>query len=157
MTALPNIALSVRQPWAWAIIHAGKDIENRNWAEHHLLRRRGRVAIHAPQRVQQDAYESARNFMLSIGIECPAAIDLPRCGIIGSVEIVDVVSASASPWFEGPSGLVLKDPIPSEFIWSLGALGYFRWAPTTESRARPIGDPPKWMLHQKDTAKCKSP
>ena len=25
----PNKALSVRQPWAWAIIHGGKDIENR--------------------------------------------------------------------------------------------------------------------------------
>ena len=23
--------LSIRQPWAWAIIHAGKDIENRCW------------------------------------------------------------------------------------------------------------------------------
>ena len=25
-------AISVRQPWAWAIIHAGKDCENRNMA-----------------------------------------------------------------------------------------------------------------------------
>ena len=24
-------ALSIRQPWAWAILHAGKDIENRDW------------------------------------------------------------------------------------------------------------------------------
>ena len=24
-------ALSIRQPWAWAIINAGKDIENRQW------------------------------------------------------------------------------------------------------------------------------
>ena len=27
MTDLPELALSVRQPWAWAIIYAGKDIE----------------------------------------------------------------------------------------------------------------------------------
>jgi len=27
---LPSIALSVRQPWAWAIIHAGKPVENRS-------------------------------------------------------------------------------------------------------------------------------
>ncbi len=26
---LPTKALSVRQPWAWAIIYGGKDIENR--------------------------------------------------------------------------------------------------------------------------------
>lgn len=31
MTELPPLALSVRQPWAWAIIYAGKDIENRLW------------------------------------------------------------------------------------------------------------------------------
>ena len=24
-------ALSIRQPWAWLILHAGKDIENRDW------------------------------------------------------------------------------------------------------------------------------
>jgi len=25
-------AISIRQPWAWAILHAGKDVENRTWA-----------------------------------------------------------------------------------------------------------------------------
>lgn len=33
MLDLPELALSVRQPWAWAIIHAGKDIENRSWQD----------------------------------------------------------------------------------------------------------------------------
>lgn len=28
---LHQVALSIRQPWAWAILHAGKDIENRDW------------------------------------------------------------------------------------------------------------------------------
>ena len=35
--------LSVRQPWAWAIIHGGKDVENRNW----YTSFRGTLAIHA--------------------------------------------------------------------------------------------------------------
>ena len=35
--------LSVRQPWAWALIHGGKDVENRNW----MTSYRGRLAIHA--------------------------------------------------------------------------------------------------------------
>lgn len=39
MADIPHLALSVRQPWAWAIIHAGKDIENRTWqAVNHGLR-----------------------------------------------------------------------------------------------------------------------
>ena len=24
-------AISIRQPWAWAILYAGKDVENRTW------------------------------------------------------------------------------------------------------------------------------
>ena len=144
ITNLPPIALSIRQPWAWAIIHAGKDIENRNWYANWLLSRRGRVAIHAPQCMQQLEYEAAKKFMLSIGIECPAAIDLPRSRIIGSVEIVDVVTESDSPWFFGPRGLVLKDPEPHPLIWSLGALGFFQWKETTEVRASSARNP-SWL------------
>jgi ASCH domain len=36
-------ALSIQQPWAWAIAAAGKDIENRTWPTSY----RGRLAIHA--------------------------------------------------------------------------------------------------------------
>jgi len=61
---LPMIALSVRQPWAWAIIHAGKDIENRSWqAVNHGLRQRGRIAIHAAKGMTRDEYEDAANFI----------------------------------------------------------------------------------------------
>ncbi len=34
------VALSIRQPWAWLIIHACKDVENRDWP----TRVRGRAA-----------------------------------------------------------------------------------------------------------------
>ena len=30
MSEFPTTALFVRQPWAWAIFHGGKDIENRS-------------------------------------------------------------------------------------------------------------------------------
>jgi hypothetical protein len=36
-------ALTVRQPWAWAIAHAGKTVENRSWSTSY----RGLLAIHA--------------------------------------------------------------------------------------------------------------
>jgi len=36
-------ALTLRQPWAWAIAHAGKDVENRTWGTSW----RGLVGIHA--------------------------------------------------------------------------------------------------------------
>ena len=48
MIDIPRLAISVRQPWAWAIVHGGKDIENRDWkASNPGLRFRGAVAIHA--------------------------------------------------------------------------------------------------------------
>ena len=79
-------ALSVRQPWAWAIIHAGKDIENRSWNTHF----RGSIGIHASSNLDRDA-------QLPEGIAKPAIEDLSRSAIIGLVEIVDVVREPSSP------------------------------------------------------------
>ena len=88
---IPKLALSVRQPWAWAIIYAGKDIENRSWqAVNHGLRQRGRIAIHASKGMTREEYEEASAFMLGLDIECPAPCDLLRGGIVGSVEVIDV-------------------------------------------------------------------
>ncbi len=143
MDDLPELALSVRQPWVWAIIYGGKDIENRSWqAVNHGLKRRGRIAIHAAKGMTRDEYDNTRDFIANIGGEAPAAIDLRRGGIIGSVEVIDVVSKSESPWFFGPRGLVLRDPKPCSFIPAVGQLGYFKW-----ERADPsiLPEPAKWM------------
>src|SRR5258708_19573199 len=43
------LCLSVSQPWAWLIVNAGKDIENRGWMTHY----RGLIAIHAPLKVDE--------------------------------------------------------------------------------------------------------
>lgn len=148
---LPTLALAVRQPWAWAIIHAGKDIENRSWqAVNHGLTKRGRIAILAAKGMTKGGYEDARDFINEVlaaspdfGLRCPAAIDLLRGGIIGSVEVVDVVIDSESGWFCGPRGLVLRRPIPCEFIPAKGALGYFTW---TRAVSVEVSAPAKWML-----------
>lgn len=142
---LPSLALSVRQPWAWAIIHAGKDIENRSWqAVNHGLTRRGRIAIHTSKGMTREEYVDASEFMLKdLRIECPPARDLLRGGIIGSVEVVDVVTESDSPWFFGPRGLVLKSAEPHAFIPALGALGYFNWTAMDAASTPPAA---RWML-----------
>jgi ASCH domain len=44
-------ALSIQQPWAWAIIYAGKNIENRTWNTHF----RGTFAVHASGTLMRDA------------------------------------------------------------------------------------------------------
>ena len=48
-------ALSVRQPWAWALLYGGKTIENRKWTTHY----RGRIWIHASERENHDDVEEA--------------------------------------------------------------------------------------------------
>lgn len=151
MADLPKLALSVRQPWAWAIMYAGKDIENRSWqAVNHGLRQRGRIALHASKGLSRLEADEFRNFYVDLEVEhklklprLPLWSDLHRGGIIGSVEVIDVVSESGSPWFFGPRGLVLRDPTPCEFIPAVGALGYFEWKPANASIVPP---PARWML-----------
>lgn len=147
----PRLALSVRQPWAWAIIHAGKDIENRSWqAVNYGLKRRGRIAIHASKGLGKEEYEASRDFINEclaaspdFGLCCPPAADLLRGGIVGSVDVVDVVEDSESMWFCGPRGLVLRNALACDFVPSVGALGYFEWKPSDISV---VPAPAKWML-----------
>jgi hypothetical protein len=145
MTDLPRLALSVRQPWAWAIIHAGKDIENRTAASIRHMNFVGvdRIAIHAAKGMTRDEYEDAADFMASIFVRVPPARDLLRGGIIGSVALRGVVKESASPWFFGPRAIALADPEPCEFIPVVGRLGLFDWTPAGPAIVPP---PARWML-----------
>ncbi|SCX40619.1 ASCH domain-containing protein [Nitrosospira sp. Nsp1] len=123
MAAIDMKALSIRQPWAWLILHAGKDIENRSWS----TKLRGRVLIHAAKGMTKDEY-----LMVSLCIaemlpvfDLPSFKQLERGGIIGSVEIVDCVTRSKSPWFFGRYGFVLRNPKPLPFTPWRGQLGFF--------------------------------
>jgi len=146
MIDLPNLAISVRQPWAWAIIHAAKNIENRGLValRHMRLNRDSRttLAVHAAQGMTRDEYEDARDFMESIGVTCPPPAELVRGAIIGAVRVEGVVTQSASPWFFGPRGIVLRDPRAVEPFFCSGALGLFRWR---EARQIPPPSTPRWM------------
>ena len=129
--------LSVRQPWASLIIAAGKDIENRSWP----TRLRGRVLIHAAKGMTRDEHADAIAFAVRAINADPrnagsprrttlrdlgfAFGELPRGAIIGSVEIVDCVTDSDSPWFVGRYGFVLRDPRPLPVFPYRGALGLF--------------------------------
>jgi ASCH domain len=119
--------LSIRQPWAWLILHGGKDIENRDWP----TKRRGRVLVHAAKGMTLDEWGSAWTFAEGSGASpkaVAAGVDfrtIERGGIVGSVEIVDCVEDSDSRWFMGRYGFVLRDPRPLPFVPWKGALGFF--------------------------------
>lgn len=140
--------LTVRQPWAWAIIHGGKDVENRvrNIAGDY----RGPVAIHAAKAVDEaadrDITRDPRFRRLSDALVAtnkwrrePADPYYVRGAIIGVVDLVDVHrplwdgsclvegEGACSRWGEAdgwPEHLVLANPRAlSEPIPYKGALG----------------------------------
>lgn len=112
-------ALSIRQPWAWAIINAGKDIENRTWATNY----RGPVFIHASRKLDADAaYYTDPRFKLK---GCPYPHLFSTGGIIGIVDIVDCVQKHISPWFDGPYGFVLANPRVVDYTPCPGRLSIF--------------------------------
>lgn len=128
MIELP--ALSIRQPWPWAIIFAGKPIENRDWP----TRFRGRFLIHASKGMTRAEYEAFLGFAHDLSCTCPfppglvvpSISELQRGGIIGIAEIVDCVDHSDSPWFFGRFGFVLANARPLPFHPCKGSLGFFK-------------------------------
>lgn len=122
------LALSIRQPWASLIIKAGKDIENRDWP----TRVRGRILVHAAKGMTQGEWREAMHFahwgdprLGQSRLDGFGMAEVPRGGFVGTVEIVDCVQESASPWFMGRYGFVLRDPQPMEFVPWKGQLGFF--------------------------------
>lgn len=86
-------ALTVRQPWAWAIVHGGKDVENRTWPTSY----RGRLLIHAGQALEAEARAAVET---RTGRSVPAPDALVRGAVIGTVELVDCVQGFDSVWAE---------------------------------------------------------
>lgn len=106
---IPTITL--RQPWAWAIFHAGKDIENRDSRTNF----RGRVCFHVATEKRDDRayHEQAALWMVSRGLArsaqfpamrpihiptnwkelpiIPPIADLPTGVLLGTVEITDII------------------------------------------------------------------
>ena len=110
-------ALSVRQPWAWLLVHGFKDVENRSWK----TRVRGTVAIHASRQIDRDAIGFVRHHYPDIPL--PDSLDTGM--VVGTVDIAECVEASDSPWFSGPHGFRCDNPRPCEPIRSIGQLGFF--------------------------------
>lgn len=102
-------ALSIRQPWAHAILHLGKDVENRTWRTNF----RGRFLIHSSKKLGFDGHDI--DFFRRLGYTGQDIIEWanqPRGAIVGSVELVDCVKDYKSVWAaEGQYHFILKDPV----------------------------------------------
>lgn len=113
-------ALTVKAPWAWAIIHAGKNVENRTWP----TKFRGTIAVHASGGCLAKYWAWARDLMAAIGIDVPGLDRLALGKVIGYVDVVDCVRDSSSPWAMAEHWhWVLANPRACEPFPARGSLG----------------------------------
>ncbi len=124
------LALSVRQPWAHSIVHAGKDVENRSRSFAH----RGWTLIHASAGLTTEEWDTADQFALNRALPRPPAFDeLDRGGIVGVARIVDCVTETLSRWWMGPVGLVIDKAHPLPFVPCKGTVAPLFWTPDDET------------------------
>lgn len=115
-------ALSIKQPWLHAILHEGKDLENRTWQTSY----RGWIALHASGKPIKDAEFPSR-------IKPPELKTLDYSAICGVARLSDIVTKSRSKWFHRGGDdeinygwvltdvIALKDPVPCS-----GSLGLWK-------------------------------
>jgi len=116
--------LTIRQPWAWAIIHGGKDVENRTWRTSF----RGPLLIHAGSAFEVDGYERVKGLAVQAP---PPAGEFTHGAIIGVVDLVDCVQDSDSAWAaDGQWHWCLRNPRPlDQAVACQGKLGLWRPPP----------------------------
>ena len=79
------LALTLRQPWASAVVRLGKDVENRTWTTPY----RGLLAIHAGKGVDSSAPPRVAEALEQ---------RLPSGCVVAVVELYDIVRDSRSEW-----------------------------------------------------------
>lgn len=145
-------AITVQQPWAWAIIHGGKNVENRTRIQGWRRAQGERIAIHAGRRWSQRG-EFHEGVIAACADLTRDARTLNTLGaVIGTVHVHEVHYADAdadcdpeicAAWGEqayrehggqyraGIVHLVLTDPRPCDPIDARGQLGLWRLDPDT--------------------------
>lgn len=122
-------ALSIRAPWAWAILNAGKDVENRCW----VPKFRGECLIHAGIGCSADEYDAAAEKILRIsGLRVPPLRNLQRGGIVGRAVVAGLLARDevGSPWHVlGQVGIRLADVRELPFRELKGQLRFFEVGP----------------------------
>lgn len=100
--AIPK-ALTLKAPWAWAVAHAGKRIENRSWTTNY----RGTLYIHAGS---SDLHADRQLVSRICGDSLPA--EIARGQIVAVATLVDVLpyrKVKHDTWAMGPWCWILQD------------------------------------------------
>lgn len=140
-------ALSLRQPWADAVLYGDKRLENRTWSNSNF---RGRFLIHAAKGCTRREYDDAVRFMEERSIPWrPKPLgELVRGAIVGRANVTGIIHTSIDGvyrmkfpdrthsiahlaaddlrWWMGAFALFLDHVVqfPRPIPWS-GSLGFF--------------------------------
>jgi ASCH domain len=101
-------AFTVLQPWAWAIIHGGKTVENRSWRTVY----RGQLWVHAAR--SRARLGELDQWLERFGVAPPRLSQLTFGTLLGHVEVVDCrpfAEIQSNWWAEGPWCWVLENPV----------------------------------------------
>ena len=129
-------ALTLTQPWAWLVVHGGKDIENRTWNTKH----RGAFLIHAAKGMKASDFDAAYDMAHGIDqnlawrlLDIKHTSGFERGGIIGATNLYTVIHPllafqmpSRLPWHMPEQfGFVLGDTQLLPFLPCKGSLGFW--------------------------------
>jgi hypothetical protein len=127
--------IAVRQPWAWLLVKGFKPVENRSWRTEH----RGRLYILASKKNSKQFsidWSRAREIFNSIPFAERGGVSFPDPdhpvwkfgGIIGKVELDDIVDNSTSIWAEeGQKHWMISDGKELPFERYKGKLRLFEY------------------------------
>jgi hypothetical protein len=144
-------ALSLKQPWAWAVLNAGKTIENRVWpAPQNFIGRR--VLLHASSQVRRCDFDDWSEAIEEIapGVRVPPYELVPMGAIVGAVTITGCDHPLVGPeprmrgwWATDQFGWHLADAwaLP-EFVPCKGAQKFWPVPAIIEARIREMGGKP---------------
>jgi hypothetical protein len=128
-------ALTIRQPWAFAILHLEKDVENRVWRTHY----RGPLLIHAAIHHEHQPRELLAKYM-SRPPSQENLNELPRGCVVGTAELFDCVKNAKSRWADrGAWHWLLRNVRPIRPVECTGRLGL--WTPS----AATVRKLPDWV------------
>jgi hypothetical protein len=136
-------ALTLTQPWASLVIEGVKRFETRSWSTAY----RGPLAIHAAKGWTADDRGLLSDLIRGGVLAQRPTASVPLGAVLGIVELVDVYSTDAGPYWEWDSSMAtgwteadLGDYSPHRFAWRLrvvevfpepvpasGALGLWSW------------------------------
>ncbi len=101
-----GVGLTLWRPWDWAVLYAGKDVENRDWQPWPRLLGR-HIAIHSGLTWDTAGARDLRQ----MGYAVPEPEDWPGGLIRGVVRLAGTAKEHWSEWFAGPIGWLIGDPV----------------------------------------------